>query len=131
MELTELTQEQRRGVFIKATDTLRAQKIKYSEIARIMHQKVPRMDYSRMKNLRVDPPNTWPSIEEIEALFNLFPDELAGIMDELSRPSPEQQKMQALEERIRALEQWNEKERAELLLKVARLELELEKTKKK
>lgn len=132
INFSELTPDERRELFIKATDHLKSQGVSFKTIAAKIRRKVPRMNYARLKNIRIDgAPNVKPSVNEIEVLFTDFEDRLSDFLAKIGEPTPEQKKMEDLEKRIKALEKEDRISRAELLRKIELLEAENELLKKK
>ena len=120
MEIKELTNLERRKLFISKSNDLKKEGLSFSQLSEIIGMK-----YKRMKNIRSEkPPHVFPSAIELDLLLKLhekrFPkvdespvkgDELQGIKD----------KIQDLETRLKAQEAFNEAKRQGLIERLIQL----------
>ena len=120
MEIKELTNLERRTLFISKSNDLKKEGLSFSQLSEIMGMK-----YKRMKNIRSEkPPHVFPSAIELDLLLKLhekrFPkvDESPAKGDELQEIKD---KIQDLETRLKAQEAFNEAKRLGLIERLIKL----------
>lgn len=132
-DLEKMSQNERLELFNQATDHLKRQGISFKTIAAKVHFKIPALSYKRIRNIRTDSVKTYPSVEELRAIFDTFPEELKTIRDDIGQPSPMERRVTELEEKIKEVMDFkkNEEEKMKLYARVLKLQNELEDAYKK
>lgn len=137
-KLDEMSEQELRDLFIEATNVLKSKKIGTTKAAQRIHLEkgIVRMNPKRAINIRSDSVRLIPDVEEVQALFDLYPDELKELREQIGQPSPIELKLQELDERISRQEEYSSqeiqrlmKERARLYQKIAELQEKLKKKK--
>lgn len=117
-EFSHMDQDERRDLFLRATDALMDHGKKLQSIANRMYRidptiykKGPEKFYKRIRNIRTVSLGVYPGVKELQLLFEAYPDELSVIRGEIGQPSPLEREVSELKKEVRLLKQWVREEK--------------------
>ena len=121
MRIKELTNNERRKVFIEKSNALKLEGLTFKQISGLTG-----MNYKRMKNIRSEkPPHVYPSILEMDAIIELHERRFPAI-EEPEGETPKnfnqiREKLNELEIRIAQQESFNDSQRLSLIERLTEL----------